>query len=112
MTAHIVPRPSVEAAFLNRSDIVGDKMIAQVVTLVGGAPELTGGWIDCLTDAVANTVGVDFDEPAVRRKFQNIGAVQLFRVGVGVIHVGAGAHGDEHVPAIFGEDNVAGPVTS
>src|SRR5580658_5771542 len=108
MSAHVVPGPSVEAAFLNGSDIVGDKMIAQVVTLVGGAPELTRGWIDRLTDAVANAVGVDFDELAIRHKFQNIGPVKLFRMGVGVVYIRAGAHRDEHVLAIFGEDNVAG----
>src|ERR1035438_1806408 len=35
VTTHVIPRPSVEAAFLDGSDIVGDKMIAQVVAFIG-----------------------------------------------------------------------------
>ena len=33
-------------------------------------------------------------------------------MGVGVVDVGAGADGDEHVLAVRGEDDVAGPVAA
>ncbi len=42
----------------------------------------------------------------------DVGAVKLLGVSVRVIHVGAGAHGDEHMLAILSEDDVAGPVAA
>ena len=38
--------------------------------------------------------------------------MELAGVGVGVVDVGARADGDEHVLAVFGEDDVAGPVAA
>src|ERR1035438_4142086 len=87
-------------------------MIAQIIALVSGAPELTGDWIDGFPDTVADAGSIDFDKLAFRGVFQDVGAVKLLRMGVGVVHIGAGANGDEHVPAVFGEDDIASPVTS
>ena len=112
MAAHVVPGPAVEAAFLDRGDVVGDQVVAEVVALVGGAPELSGGGIDGFADAVADAGGVDLDELAFGRVFEDVGAVELFGVRVGVIDIGSGAYGDEHVLAVFGEDNVAGPMAA
>ncbi len=47
--AHVVPGPAVETAFLDRRDVVGDEVVAEVVALVGGAPELSGGGVEGLT---------------------------------------------------------------
>ncbi len=55
VAAHVVPGPAVEAVFLHAGDVVGNEVVAQVVTLVGRAPELAGGRVDGLADAVANT---------------------------------------------------------
>jgi hypothetical protein len=97
MAAHVVPGPAEEAALGDRGDVVGDEVVAERVALVGGAPELAGGRVDGLADAVADAVGVDLDELAFGGVFEHIGAVELARVGVGVVDVGAGADGDEHV---------------
>ena len=112
VAAHVVPGPAVEAAFLDRGDVVGDEVVAEVVALVGGAPELAGGGIDGLADAVADAGGVDLDELAFGGVLEDVGAVELLGMGVGVVDVGAGADGDEHVLAVFGEDDVAGPVAA
>src|SRR5260370_18345069 len=53
MTSHIEPGPTVEAAFLHRRHIVRNEIVAQSVTLVSGAPELTRDSVDRLADAVA-----------------------------------------------------------
>src|SRR6202034_3206775 len=112
MAAHVIPRPSEEATFLDRSDVVGDEMVAQIVALIGGAPELTCSRIDCLANAVADAVGIDFDELAVRRVLQPIGAGELFRMRVRVGRVRARPHGDKQVLTVFRKDYVASPVTS
>ena len=49
-------------------------MVAEVIALVCGAPELTGDWIDCLTDAVADAEGVVRNELAFRGVLENVGA--------------------------------------
>ena len=112
VAAHVIPGPAVEAALLDRGDVVGDQVVAEVVALVGGAPELAGGGVDGFADAVADAVGVDLDELALGSELEDVGAVELAGVGVGVVHVGAGADGDEHVFAVLGEDDVARPVAA
>ena len=112
VAAHVVPGPAEEAALLDAGDVVGDEVVAEVVALVGGAPELAGDGVDGLADAVADAGGVDLDELALGREFEDVGAVELAGVGVGVVDVGAGADGDEHVLAVLGEDDVAGPVAA
>jgi hypothetical protein len=112
VAAHVVPGPAVEAAFLDGGHVVGDQVVAEVVALVGGAPERAGDGVDGLADAVADAGGVDLDEFAFGRVLEHVGAVELLGVRVGVVDVGAGADGDEHVLAVFGEDDVAGPVAA
>src|SRR5271169_3370227 len=73
--AHVVPRPAVEAAFLDRGDVVGDQVVPEVVALVGGAPELPGGGVDGLANTVAYARGVDLDELSVGGVLEDIGAV-------------------------------------
>ena len=87
VAAHVVPGPAVEAAFFDGCDVVGHEMIAQVVAFIGGAPKLAGGGIDGLADTVADAVRVDLDELAFRRVFENIGAVKLAGMGVGVVDI-------------------------
>ena len=110
--AHVPPRPAVEAALLDVGDVVGDEVVAQGVALVGGAPELAGGGVDGLADAVAHAPGVDLDELALGRELEDVGAVKFFRVGVGVVDIGVRADGGEQLAAVRGEDEVAGPVAA
>jgi hypothetical protein len=86
--------------------------LPSVIALIGRAPERAGGGVDGLADAVADAGSVNLDELAFRREFEDVGAMKLTLMGVGVIDVGAGADGDEHVLAVFGEDNVARPVAA
>ena len=55
VSAHVVPGPAVEAAFLDRGDVIGDQVIAEVVALIGRAPKSSGDGIDGLADAVADS---------------------------------------------------------
>src|ERR1035437_1760692 len=112
MAAHVVPRPAEESALGDAGDVVGDEVIAEVVALVDRAPELACGRIDGLAYAVTDAVGVDLDELAFGRVFEDIGAVELAWVRVRVVDVRAGAYGDEQVPAVFGEDDVARPMAA
>ena len=85
--AHVVPRPAVEAVFFHRGDIVRNEVVAQAVTLVGGAPELAGGGMDGLADAVADAGGVDLQELALGGELEDVRAVELLGVVVDVVYV-------------------------
>ncbi len=110
--ADVVPGPAVEAVFLDGGDVVGDEVVAEVVALVDGAPELAGDGVDGLADAVADAGGVDLEELAFGGELEDVGAVEFLGGGVGVVDVGAGADGDEHLCSVGGEDYVAGPVAA
>jgi len=75
--AHIVPGPAVETALLDRGHIVGNKMVAQVVAVVGRAPQLTGDGIDGFTHAVADAGGVHLDELSFGSVLEDVGAMEL-----------------------------------
>src|SRR5271170_3458411 len=77
MVAHVVPGPAVEAILLHAGDVVGDEVVAQTVTLVGGAPELTSSWVDRLADAVPNAIGVHLEELTVRSELKHVSAMKL-----------------------------------
>jgi hypothetical protein len=38
VTAHVIPWPTVETILLDRSYIVGNKMVAEIIALIGGTP--------------------------------------------------------------------------
>ena len=76
----------------DRRYVVGDEVVAEVIALVGGAPEGAGDGVDGLAYAVAQAVGVDLDELAVGGVGEDVGAVELARMGVGVVYVGAGTY--------------------
>ncbi len=112
MTAHVVPRPAEESALRHAGHVVRNQVIAQVVPLIGGAPQLSRAGIDGFTHTVPDSVCIDLNELALRSELQHVRAVELTGVGVRVIHVGTGTHGDQHVPAVFAEDHVTGPVAA
>src|SRR5579863_2583952 len=44
--ADVKPGPSIEAVFLDRSDVIGNQIVAEIVALVHRAPELARGGVD------------------------------------------------------------------
>ena len=87
MAAHVVPRPAVKAALLYRSYVIWNKVVAQIVALVGGTPKLAGDGIDGFADAVSDAMRVNFDEFAIGRIFENICPVKFLGMGIGVIDI-------------------------
>ena len=87
MVADVIPGPTIKAAFLYRSHIVGNKMVAKIVTFVGRAPQLAGDRVNCLSDTVAKARRIDLYEFSFRCVFQDIsplrGTVYGDRNGVG-----------------------------
>jgi hypothetical protein len=112
MAAHVIPGPAVKAAFFDRGHVVGNKVIAQVVALIGGAPQLAVVGLIASPTQLRMPCGVDLDELALGRVLKHIGAVKLSGMRVGVVHIGARADGDEHMLAVFAEDYVARPMAS
>src|ERR1700733_15640979 len=109
-STEVVPGPAVEAVLLHVGHIIGNEVVAEAIALVGGAPELAGDGVDGFADAVANAGGVNLDEFALGREFENIRAMELLWMGIWVIHVGVRAYRDKHLGAVLGEGDVAGPV--
>ncbi len=108
VVAHVIPRPTVESIFFHAGDVVGDEIVSEGITLVDRAPQLAGGWIHGNADGIANARGVDFDELAIGRELQDIGAMKLSFGCVGFFcHIRARAHGDEKLCAIGREGKIA-----
>src|SRR6202035_5837006 len=101
--AHVVPRPAVVAAGLYMRDVVGDKIVAEGVTLVDRAPRLAWFRADGQADAVAYAVGENPHTGTVGIEFENIGAIFFARRSVGIIDIGGRSDRDEHFLAIGGE---------
>src|ERR1039458_4653115 len=70
--ADIEPGPAVEAVFLNRRDVIGDEIVAQVVALVNRAPDFTRRRVNAQANRVANTRGDNLDEFFFLRVFGEV----------------------------------------
>ena len=92
--------------------VVGDEVVAEAIAFIGRAPQFAGNGVDGFTDAVADAPGVDLDEVAFGGELEDVGAVVLLGVSVGVVDVGVGADGGEELAAVFRKDQVAGPVAA
>src|SRR5205807_9890622 len=78
VTAHVPPWPAVEAALLDVSDVVRNKVIAERVPLIDRAPQLASLGIDRdAASRVANSPGINFHAGAVGIEFKNISAILL-----------------------------------
>src|SRR5580698_9603845 len=87
MRTHVPPRPAVETPVLDVGDVVGDQVVAEIVALVGGAPQLAGLRIQRDAYRIANAVRKYAQARAVRIELQNIGAMKFLWVGVGIVHI-------------------------
>src|SRR4051812_16913282 len=92
MLSHVVPRPSVKTILFNVSDVVGDEIIAEVVALVDGAPELPGLRMDGDANSVANARGVNAFVLSVGSESQYVCAM-VFQLSI-VIFVIIGMRAD------------------
>src|ERR1700733_563076 len=129
--ADIVPGPAVERAFAYAGDVVGRRVVADAVALVGRAPQRAAAGRNRHADAVTDAVGIDALVLAVGIERQNVGALgfaapgraermarhevlQLaagkFAHAVGDIGGRAGRH--KHCLAVRREHDVAGMMTA
>src|SRR5438445_240090 len=96
--AYVPPRPAIKSAFLDVGDVIGHQIVAECVTFVDRAPEFSGLRIDGQASAViANTVGVDVEYAIFRTTAQDVGALLLGRIRIGVVNIRQGTDGDEHL---------------
>src|SRR5450432_3023937 len=100
MRAGVPPWPTVEAAILHVSDVVGNKVVTQRIALVYGTPEFSGSGIDGQPDRVANAVSVDAHVGTIRTKLQNVSAIFFPGMGFRIVDVRGRADRDEHFLAI------------
>src|ERR1700750_1903032 len=112
MTSHVVPRPTIEATFLYGCHVIGNEIVAEGVTFVGGAPQLAGNCVDGFADAVTNSVGVHLDELALGSVLKHIGSMELAGMGVRIVGVRSASNRHEHMFAIGGKDYITRPVAA
>src|SRR5580658_2402984 len=112
MAADVVRRPAVKAAFLYVGNIVGREVVAKIVALIRGAPEIAVIGLNCFADAIADASRVDALTGAIGIEFQNISAILFARSVVGIGDVGLRSDRYEHLLAVFGKDDVTGPVAA
>lgn len=112
VASHVIPGPAVEAVLLDRSYVVWDKMVAERVSLIGGTPKLSGCGIDGFANAIPQARSVNLDELPLGCVFEDVCAMELAGMGIGVISIGAGAYGDKHMLAVFTENDIARPVAA
>src|ERR1700680_16362 len=98
MPAGIEPRPPIETALLNVSDVIRRQVVAQFVPLIRRAPEFSRRRVQSQANRIPNSRGVNAHELSFRRVLENIGAMEFGRMGVRVIDVGARTNRDEHSP--------------
>ena len=107
--AHVIPGPAVESIFLHRTDVIGDKIIAEFVALISPSTELASSRIDRNAYRIANSRRIDLYGLAVRGELQDIRAVKLSQMGVcNWFNVGTGADGHEELAAIRRECQITG----
>ena len=87
-------------------------MVAERVPLIGGTPKLFGRGIDGFANAISQTRSINLDELALGCVFEDVRAMELAGMCIGVISIGAGTYGDKQMLAVFTENDIARPVTA
>src|SRR5664280_1224753 len=87
MIAHVIPRPSIEAALLHVGDVVGNKIIAKGIAFIHRTPELAGFGVHRQPYWIANAGSVHMQVAAVRIGGENVSTVLLTGMSVGIVHV-------------------------
>src|SRR4029077_4616357 len=112
VAADVIPGPGVEASILDVRDVLGRKIVANVVAFVDGTPGLARFGIDGNSYAIANAGGEDAASGAIRIELQHIGAFEFRGIIIDIVDVGTRADRDIHLLAIERERDIAGPVTT
>src|SRR5713101_9532068 len=120
--AQIVPGPAVESAVTHARNEVGDEIVAEIVALVGRAPEVAGQLVHGEPDAVSQPAREHSLIPALRVKHEYGRAIGLVapraaqtmlrfptcdRSGIAFAYalpiIRCRSDRDEHLAAVFGE---------
>src|SRR6266478_2294643 len=112
VAAHVPPRPAVETAFLNVSDVVRNEIVSQRVPLVHRTPQLAGLRVDRQAYTIADAGRVNSHRRTVGIELQNIGTILFRRGSIGVVNIRHRAHRNEHMLAVGGELYVARPMSA
>src|SRR5262249_17351030 len=110
MAANVVPGPPVEASVLDVGDVLGGKVIADVVALVDGAPDFSRFGIRGDSHAVANAGGEDAASGAVGIELEDVGTLEFSLICIRIVDVGYRANRNVHLLSVFGKSDVARPV--
>src|SRR5579862_5006863 len=88
MRAHIPPGPSVESAFFDVRNVVGNEIVAERVAFIDRAPQLAGLGIDGdSATGITNSVGINLQLAIRGIANKNVGAIFLGGMSVGIVDV-------------------------
>src|SRR5690606_36452972 len=101
--------PAVEAAILDRGQVVGRGLVADTVALVDHGPELAGGRLEGEADRVAQATGEDAAFAGREVKFEDAGAAFLDLHAV-VADIALGTDADIELGLVSARQETPGPV--
>ena len=112
VAADVVPGPAIKAALLDVRDVIGRKVVAKLVTLVDGRPELARLRVYRDSHRVADAPRVHAQAGAVGIRLKDVRPPGFYGIVVGIVGVRARPHRHEHPLAIEREREIACPVAA
>src|ERR1051325_819078 len=112
MSAHVIPRPAIEAAILHVGGVVGDEVVAEFIALVDRGPYFARFRIEGQTHRIAQAGSENAQPGTVGIVLKNIGSMEFSLMSVRIIDVRAGTDRNVHLLAVRREGYIARVVSA
>src|SRR5579864_5436315 len=96
MSAHVIPRPAVEAAVLNVRGVIGRQVVAEPVAFIGCSPKLASFGLNRETDWITNPRREYTQPRTVGVVLKNVRAVEFSFLFIRIINIRKRTHRNEH----------------
>src|SRR5271163_1107557 len=110
MATGVKPRPAIESAIDNVSDVIGRQIVSHLISLVHRCPKFACLRAHCDSHRVSDPPREHAKPRAVGIELENVRAVELRGVRIWIVYVRVRAYGSVHLLAARREGNVARPV--
>src|SRR4029077_9231412 len=113
VSAHVPPRPTVKTALLHARDVVRDKIVAQGITLVNRAPEISSVWADPDAAAgIADSIGIHLQLAIGRVTIKDVCTIFLGRSRIRIVDIRFRSNRHEQLLPVLREFDSPGVVSA